>query len=120
MLFAVPNPCLAALGQCASLPGAQGATRFVVCANKVVQPNTTVTTIEERRCIFIEVVYGVFKLEVQPLNSFSLQRSEMFIDTTLIQRSRSVRSETRHRSFRRPAIALLRSFGLKRDNQAIN
>jgi hypothetical protein len=33
-VFAVPNPFLAALVQCASRPGAPGATALVACANK--------------------------------------------------------------------------------------
>jgi hypothetical protein len=36
-VFEVPNPFFAALGQCASIPGAPGAIRLVACANKVEQ-----------------------------------------------------------------------------------
>ncbi|PYS58939.1 MAG: hypothetical protein DMF74_22460 [Acidobacteria bacterium] len=57
------------------------------------------------------------------MNSFSLQRSEMFIVTSARLRSRSVRSETWQRNFckgRQEAITLLQSFGAKQGRQAIN
>jgi len=60
---------------------------------------------------------GGFKLQVQQVNSFSLQRSEMFIAAGA-QPKTSVRNETRQRNLRRrqpKAIALLRSFGVKKD-----
>jgi hypothetical protein len=70
-----------------------------------------------------EIAKRQFNLQVQQPHSFSLRRSEMFIATSRASKDlRSVRSETRQRSLGEAgkAIALLRSFGVKKDRRAIN
>jgi hypothetical protein len=51
-VFEVPNPFLAALGQCASLPGAPGASTLVVCANKPEHEKSKIVEMTISRNIF--------------------------------------------------------------------
>jgi hypothetical protein len=51
-VFDVPNPFFAALGQCASLPGAPGARALVACANKAEQEKSQIVEMTISRSIF--------------------------------------------------------------------
>jgi hypothetical protein len=52
----LPNPFFAALGQCASMPGAPGASLLVVCPNKAVQLDNEIIDIRMGRNMTSDLV----------------------------------------------------------------
>jgi hypothetical protein len=57
-VFDVPKPSFAALGQCASSPGAPGAIALVVCPNKAGQMSNETVVMAMERSICVEIRKG--------------------------------------------------------------